>query len=165
MLKPNFTRRDFLRLAFLGAAGTVVAACGGGTPPAEAPTAAPANAVPNAAAGAEAATAEAATAAPPAGAAATPIAGVPRGQAKDVPREKSLIIMWTVGQPGIGNPYAAGFNFQQGTMSMHEPLYFFSAYGSKTIPWLADGDPTYAPDFTDVTINIRRGVEWSDKQH
>jgi peptide/nickel transport system substrate-binding protein len=164
MREPNLTRRDFLRLAAVGAAGAVVAACGGGTPPAEAPTAAPANAVPNAAAGAEAATAEAPTAGAPAGAAATPIAGVPRGQPKDVPREKSLIIMWGVGQPGIGNPYAPGFNFQQGTMSMHEPLYFFSAYGSKTIPWLADGDPKYAPDFTDVTINIRKGVEWSDGQ-
>jgi peptide/nickel transport system substrate-binding protein len=130
MRKANLTRRDFLRLAFAGAA----------------------------------ATAETPTAGAPAGGAAAPIAGVPRGQAKDVPREISLIIMWTVGQPGIGNPYPAGFNVQPGTMSMHEPLYFFSAYGSKTIPWLADGDPRYAPDFTDVTINIRKGIEWSDGQ-
>jgi len=180
MRKPNVTRRNFLRLAVVGAAGAVVAACGGGAAPAEAPTAAPAAAAPTAApaeaptaeaptaAPAEAPTAEAPTAAaaeaPTAAAAATPTREVPRGQAKDVAREKSLIYMWTGGQPGIGNPYAAGFNHQQGTMSMHEPLYFFSAFANKTIPWLADGDPKYAADYTDVTIAIRKGVEWSDGQ-
>src|SRR5689334_8182000 len=66
MRKLNLSRRDFLRMAAFGAAGTIVAACGGGTP-AETPTSAPAAAAPTAAAAAAAPTAaaaEAATAAP-----------------------------------------------------------------------------------------------------
>src|SRR6476620_1545439 len=102
MRKLNLTRRDFLRMAALGAAGTIVAACGGtpaATPtapaaataaPAAAPTAAAA-AAPTAAA-AEAPTAAAAEA-PTAAAAEAPTAAVPTaepppisiGTIKDVP--------------------------------------------------------------------------------
>jgi peptide/nickel transport system substrate-binding protein len=162
-------------MAAVGGLGAVLAACGGATP-AEQPTAASGEApttaageAPTTAAGEAPTTAagEAPTEAPtaePAAADATPTIPLPRGTPQEMPREKSLIYMWTVGQPGIGNPYAAGFNHQQGTMAMHEPLYYFSAYGNKTIPWLADGDPKYSADFTQVTIAIRKGVEWSDGQ-
>ncbi|HEU5088171.1 MAG TPA: ABC transporter substrate-binding protein, partial [Roseiflexaceae bacterium] len=154
----------------MGTAGAVLAACGGGggtpapTAAGEAPTTA-AGEAPTTAAAEQPTTAAEATEAPtsePAPADATPTVEVPRGTPKEVAREKSLIYMWTVGQPGIGNPYAAGFNHQQGTMAMHEPLYFFSAFANETIPWLADGDPTYNADSTEVTIPVRKGVEWSD---
>ncbi len=171
----EISRRDFLRLTGLATAGTIVVACGAQAPqtpaaatagqPAAAATSAPAATAAAAATAAPAASeAAAATAAPAAGtAAATPTRVVPRGQAAQVPRNKSLIMMWTVGEVGIGNPYAAGYNFQQGTMSMHEPLYFFSAFANKTIPWLAESHQ-YSPDFKDVTVKVRSGVEWSDGQ-
>lgn len=170
MDKGKLTRRHFLRLAAIGGMGAIVAACGGAaTPPAgQAPTTAPAGEAPTTAPAGEApttapteGTGEAPTTAP-AEAAPTPTKEVPRGSPTEIAREKSLILMWNVGQPGIGNPYAAGFNHQMGMMALHEPLYFFSSFANETIPWLADGDPTYNDDFTEVTIKVRSGVEWSD---
>src|SRR6476620_5216741 len=64
MRKLNLTRRDFLRMAAMGAAGTIVAACGGA--PAATPTAAPAPAAATAAPAAAAPTAAAAATAAPA---------------------------------------------------------------------------------------------------
>jgi hypothetical protein len=40
MTKTRFSRRDFLRVGSAAAAGTILAACGGTTPPAAQPTAA-----------------------------------------------------------------------------------------------------------------------------
>ncbi len=172
MGRYKITRRDFLRFAAVSGAGMVVAACGGTTeapqPPAanqsggEAATSAPQTA-------AEATTAPEAAAADTGGATEvppTPTRAVPRGQAKDVAREKSLILMWNISanEVGVGNPYAAGHNHQSGTMAMWEPLYFYSAYADKYIPWLADGDYQYNADYTEVTIPIRKGAEWSDGQ-
>src|SRR5437764_9174912 len=70
MRKLNLTRRDFLRMAALGAAGTIVAACGGA--PAATPTSAPA-----AATAAPAAAAPTAMAEPTAMAAPTAMAEAP----------------------------------------------------------------------------------------
>ena len=44
---------------------------------------------------------------------------------------------------------------------MLEPLFFWSAYADEEIPWLATGYE-YNDDFTELTVNIREGVEWSD---
>ncbi|MDQ5853016.1 MAG: ABC transporter substrate-binding protein [Chloroflexota bacterium] len=176
------SRRDFLRLTGLATAGTIVAACGapapgtpaaGTTPEAVATTAAgAATTAPEATAAAEvateatAATAEAtATAAEAAAGAtdeATPTRVVPRGQAAQVPRERSFILMFTAGEVGVGNPYAAGYTHQRGHAALMEPLYFYSAFAQEpNIPWLAESHE-YAQDFKEVTIKIRNGVEWSD---
>jgi peptide/nickel transport system substrate-binding protein len=172
MGKANLTRREFLRLASLGALGAVVTACGGGETPAVSDQ--PANGGTSTDAGAAATTDAGASggeatpeptaeqAAAPA-ADATPTREVPRGQAADVARERSLVLAFgDAGDIGIGNPYAAGFNHQRGMTALMEPLYFYSAFAGENIPWLADGEPVYNADSTDVTIKIRQGAAWSD---
>lgn len=144
-ITPDISRRDFLRLSGLASAGVMLAACGGDT-----------------GAGAPAA-GDSGAAAPAAGDAAAP--AVAEGLA-DVPRERTLILMFG-GQPGqfedtgLGNPYATGSTHQIGSAALWEPLYFYSAFGEGEIPWLATGYE-YNDDFTELTINIREGVEWSD---
>lgn len=93
----------------------------------------------------------------------------------DVPRNRTLILDCAeagvcAGQlndfqsfnpyiPGLSGAARTGFNF------MLEPLYFFNAYTedpeARIIPWIATGHE-YNEDFTEVTVNIREGVEWSD---
>jgi peptide/nickel transport system substrate-binding protein len=141
----NLNRRDFLRLTGLSAAGVMAAACG--TPPAPGSEAAPAG--------------EAAPAA--SGETAAPAAEV---SVPDVPRERTLVIMFggTQGQfvdVGLGNPYATGATHQIGSAALWEPLYFYSAFADEEIPWLAESY-SYNDDFTELTIKIRSGVEWSD---
>lgn len=145
--QKKLNRRDFLRLSGIASAGALAAACG-----AAAPAAAPA-------AGGEAP----AAAAP---AAAEPVAA-DTGGLKDVPREKTLILMWagTDGQytdVGLANGYATGSkNGHRAVVGSFEPLFYFSAFANETIPWLATG-AEYNDDFTELTVSIREGVEWSD---
>ncbi len=58
-------------------------------------------------------------------------------------------------QPGVTT--TTGFNF------LYEPLYFYNAYSANgdITPWIAEGH-TFNDDYTQVTIRIRTGVEWSD---
>jgi peptide/nickel transport system substrate-binding protein len=146
-MKNKLNRRDFLRLTGLTTAGVALAACGVAEQPA-APATQPGAATP---------------AAPAAPTPAT-VAGV-----ATVSREKTLILMFG-GQPGqftdvgLGNPYATGASHQMGSAALWEPLYFFSAFapeGEQEIPWLATGYE-YNDDFTELTVTMREGVEWSD---
>ncbi len=144
----NLNRRDFLRLSGLSAAGVLAAACG--TPPAP---------------GSEAAPADAATA-PAAGEAAAAPAAASGVNVPQVPRERTLVIMFggTQGQfvdVGLGNPYATGATHQIGSAALWEPLYFYSAFSDEHIPWLAESFE-YNDDYTELTIKIRSGVTWSD---
>lgn len=141
MKENRVNRREFLRLTGVATAGVVIAACGGAPAPAPEGGAAPA--------------AEA-TAAPAA----------ESGAVADVPREKSLILMF--GGDGtqfvdveLGNPYATGASHQMGSAALWEPLVFHSAFANENIPWLATGHE-YNEDFTELVINLRDGVEWSD---
>jgi peptide/nickel transport system substrate-binding protein len=146
--QKNLNRRDFLRLSGIASAGVLAAACG-----AAAPASAPA-------AGGEAAAPAAAPAAAEQSSAAA--AGL-----KDVPREKTLILMWagTDGQytdVGLANGYATGSkNGHRAVVGSFEPLFYFSAFANEVIPWLATG-AEYNDDFTELTVSIREGVEWSD---
>ncbi|MCB0062382.1 MAG: twin-arginine translocation signal domain-containing protein, partial [Caldilineaceae bacterium] len=143
-INPDVSRRDFLRLSGLAGAGVLLAACG--TPPAP---------------GSEADTSAPAAEAPAGGEAAAPAVAV-----ADVPREKTLVLMFGGNQGqftdvGLGNPYATGATHQIGSAALWEPLYFYSAFADEYIPWLAESY-SYNDDFTELTINIRSGVEWSD---
>ncbi len=142
-INADVSRRDFLRLSGLTAVGVLAAACG--TPPAP---------------GSEPAAAE--TAVPAEGASAP----APSVDVVDVPRDKTLIIMFGGSQGqftevGLSNPYATGATHQNGDASMWEPLYYYSAFADEHIPWLAESYE-YNADFTELTIKIRSGVEWSD---
>jgi peptide/nickel transport system substrate-binding protein len=55
------------------------------------------------------------------------------------------------------NVSKTGWNF------LFEPLYFYNAYTEtdNIIPWIAEGHE-YNDDYTEVTVKIRSGVEWSD---
>lgn len=141
--RRDVTRRDFMRLSGLATAGVVLAACGGG---AEAPAAAP-----EASEGGD-------TSAPAPEAAAADVT--------EVPREKSLIVMFggdgtQFVDTGLGNPYATGASHQMGSAALWEPLFFYSVFLDEEVPWLAT-DYAYNDDFTELTINLRDGVEWSD---
>ena len=140
----EFSRRNFLRLSGLTTAGVLATACGA------APTTAPV---------AEAPAAGATTAA----SAAAPAAA---GAVRDVAREKTLILMFggSDGQflnVGLGTPYNPGSTGHRAVTGAMEPLFYYSAFADEQIPWLATGYE-YNEDYTELVVNIREGVEWSD---
>ena len=61
----------------------------------------------------------------------------------------------------LWNPYSIGANHQQGPNLIFEPLAFFSAFADEEIMWLAESY-SYNDDFTELTINCREGITWSD---
>jgi peptide/nickel transport system substrate-binding protein len=123
--------------------GVVATACGAGVPAAPTGPEAPATPV-------------------VAGEALAPsVEGVPA-----IVREKTLICMF--GGDGsqfvdveLANPYATGATHQIGSAALWEPLFYYSAFADEEIPWLATGY-SYNDDFTEATITLREGVEWSD---
>ena len=153
-------RRYFLRLAVLGGTAALLAACAPAAPTA-APTTAPAAQPTTAPAGAP-------TTAPAAQANVAPAQQAAPAQPAPVPRNKQLNLMWA-GKEGkytdfeLWNPFAPDANHQNGPGLFHEPLYFYSAFANKEIPWLAESYE-YTPDFKTLTIKTRSGITWSDGQ-
>lgn len=62
---------------------------------------------------------------------------------------------------GIANPYSPGITGHRQIMGAMEPLFYYSAFADELIPWLATGYE-YNEDYTELTVSIREGVEWSD---
>lgn len=85
---------------------------------------------------------------------------------KEVPRNRTHIFMGG-GREGqfidheLWNPYAIGANHQVGPNIIYEPLAFYSAFADKELLWLAESY-SYNEDFTELTINTRQGISWSD---
>jgi ABC-type transport system substrate-binding protein len=144
-----------LQWSAIAGSGAVLAACGGAATPAAAPAAT------------EAPKAEEPTAVPPteAPAAEEPTAA-PAAAGADVPRNRTFVVYWggTGGKytnVGIVNPLLAGYDHQSGGALLWEPLFYYSVFADKEIPWLAESG-TYNADNTELTIKLRKGAEWSD---
>jgi peptide/nickel transport system substrate-binding protein len=152
------TRRQFLQLSALATTGVVLAACQpAAAPTAVAPKATEAPAAPKAT---EAKAAAAPTTAPAA----------QTGAIKDVAREKCFVITgWSdTGSvlPGFDNwntfmNAGAALRTKGGNLGMSEGLFYRNLNDGKETPWLAESYKANA-DFTQWTINLRKGVEWSD---
>jgi ABC-type transport system substrate-binding protein len=167
-------------LAVLALVTVVLAACGGSpaapaatqAPAAPAATAAPAAPEATAApapAEATAAPAEQPTAAPaPAEATAAPTdqPALSAGPLKEVPRNRTVNLGWSISSPiGVTNPWAVpGYTHQEGNVFLWEPLYYFGIFANKDIPWLADSMEYTKPDFTELTIKLNKDAAWSDGQ-
>jgi len=163
----------------LGAASALIVACGGQDEPTArpAPTAAPAVqpttapvATPTKAPVATPTTAPVAT--PTTAPVATPTVAQPTaapaarpGEIRDVPRDRTVRTI-SGGREGkfidqeVWNPYAVAGVGLVGYW-FFEPLYFFSAFENKEIPWLAT-QWEYNSDYTTLTYKLRPGVSWSD---
>lgn len=148
--------------------------------PAAAPTQAPA--APTQAAAPTTAPAAAPTTAP----APTPTPGVAPGadlsSLKQVPRAKTWISVGVGGEApqqfsdvAMHNPFLTGIS-RSGYQVVMEPLFYYNAYYTDAVcgppgiqckngemPWIGT-DYKFSPDFKSVTINLRKGVEWSDGQ-
>lgn len=94
--------------------------------------------------------------------AATEIA--PAGGLKDVPRNQTLVLGWSVTSPvGVTNPWAVpGYTHQEGNVFMWEPLMYFGIFKGEYIPWLAESMEYTSPDFTSLQIKINPKAKWSD---
>jgi peptide/nickel transport system substrate-binding protein len=88
-----------------------------------------------------------------------------------VPRNRTLILDCSSFQSCSGqildyeafNPFLLTGTTKTGWNFLYEPLYFYNAYEEKDnlIEWIATGHQ-YNDDYTEVTIQVRPGVEWSD---
>jgi len=193
-VRKRTSRRDFIRIGFLGTSAALLAACAPQAP-AAAPTAAPAapgqftnaqpvvqltptpaakpaapvaDAKPTAASAADAKPTEAPAAKPAADA--KPAIGAV-ADVKQVPRNRTMVLSfagtgaaegrWTDYE--LWSPYALGANMQNGGLLFYEPLYYYSAFADKWIPWMAE-DHQFSSDFKQMTYKIRSGITWSDGQ-
>jgi peptide/nickel transport system substrate-binding protein len=101
-----------------------------------------------------------------AGAAALFPVPVSAAKPRDVPRNRTLTLVWG-GREGrwidheLWNPYAIGSNHQNGPGIFYEPLAYYSAFADKEYLWLAESY-TYSPDFKELTVKTRSGIRWSD---
>ncbi len=86
------------------------------------------------------------------------------GAIPEVPRNQTLVLGWSIASPiGVTNPWAVpGYTHQEGNNFMWEPLYYFSIFADKEIPWLAESMKYTKKDFTELTIKINKLAAWSD---
>lgn len=88
-------------------------------------------------------------------------AGLPQ-----VARNRTYIVAATGDGPVLTNVnnanfYAPGVDLRNGFMFATEPLFWFNMFKNEHISWLAEGY-SYNADFTEMTIKVRKGAEWSD---
>jgi ABC-type transport system substrate-binding protein len=85
------------------------------------------------------------------------------GDLKDVAREDTLVMGWSVSSPlGVTNPWASpGYTHQEANAMMWEGLAYFLIYADKEQLWLAES-MEYNDDFTELTIKLHPEAKWSD---
>jgi peptide/nickel transport system substrate-binding protein len=89
------------------------------------------------------------------------------GAQPSVPRNQTLILIKNGGRDGrwidqeLWNPYCIGANHQNGPNIICEPLAYYSAFADKWYMWLAE-TYQFTPDFKQLTIKTRPGINWSD---
>jgi peptide/nickel transport system substrate-binding protein len=163
-MSRRLSRRALLTAAAASAGAATIAACGGGLPTAV-PTKPPESAKPPAGAPAATKPAEAPKPAEAAKPATSPAAqAAPSG---NVPRNKTLILGFEggpVNPPTQMNPNVPNARNSFGLHQlMIESLWYLNYENGQMIPWLGESYE-YNKDFTQVTINLRKGVKWSDGQ-
>ena len=88
-------------------------------------------------------------------------------QLKNVPRNRTLTLVWIGSREGrwvdyeLWNPYAIGANHQNGPGIFYEPLAYYSAFADKEYLWLAEGY-RYSGDFRELTIKTTCGIRDDD---
>lgn len=84
----------------------------------------------------------------------------------DLPRNETLIadiLTGRVGSPDDFNNWVGWKWRDRGMQNLaNEPLWSVDFATGEIINGLADGDPVYNADFTQVSIPLRQGVTWSD---
>ena len=155
-MKGKISRRELLQLSVIVGAGTLAAACGAAATPTAAPVATTA---PAATTAPKATAAPEATKAPEAAATTAPAAN------GDVPRNRTLIVNFGGGagkfaSMGLTNP-EGGMNHQEGMALLWDPLFYYSVFAEKELPWLAESSE-YNKDYTVLTIKMRKGTMWND---
>jgi peptide/nickel transport system substrate-binding protein len=102
--------------------------------------------------------------------AAAPVLGIAAQQAQDVPRNRTLIMAGLGGEHFGGYTDLGNYNsFQPGisrsgwTQAATEGLFYYNMLGDDFIPWLAESFE-YNSDYTQLTVKLRNGTEWSDGQ-
>jgi peptide/nickel transport system substrate-binding protein len=136
----NISRRQFLRVSAMAAAGAALTACQTAATPAT-----------------TGGTGSEATQAPVA-------AGPTREKVwpmTNVPRNRTLVYSNGAMTPGLASPLVTGFNHQNGHAILWEPAAYYGAHADKTYLWLAESYQ-YNDDATEVTIKFRTGITWSD---
>jgi peptide/nickel transport system substrate-binding protein len=200
----SIRRRRFLQgigiFVALPAGAILLQACGGSTTPAapaaatsvaSAPTVAPSTATSGVATPSTAPTVASTPTTAPSPAATAPAVApsatsaaqvASPGALKDVPRNRTLILVGVpeapnqfTGDVAMQNPFLSGIT-RSGFQVVMEPLYYYNSYYTDAtcgppglpckngeIPWLATGY-SYNQDFTQLTVNLRKGMTWSDGQ-
>jgi peptide/nickel transport system substrate-binding protein len=94
-----------------------------------------------------------------------------RAALEPVPRNRTLILDCAESNTCAGqindfdsfNPFIPGGTSRTGWNFLYEPLYFYNPHREQDnlIPWIAESH-SFNQDYTEVTVKIREGVEWSD---
>lgn len=149
----KISRREFLKISVITSAGALLAACGGPST-----TTAPEATKPSGAAQ------PTETKAAPAAAPTPTFAAVGNKELPTLPRNQTLNLAWSISSPiGSTNPWnKPGYTHQEGNSLLEEGLAYYMIYASKTTPWIAESMTYTKPDFTELTIKVRKEAMWND---
>ncbi len=166
-MSKNINRRKFLHMSAAGVAGLVITSC---APATTAPVAAPtAQVIEKQVEVTRVVEKEGKTEIQVVTATPEPVKKVEAEAVLGVlPRSETFItdsLTGRVGTPSNFMEWQGWHNRDRGTQQLaNEPLWSVDFATGKIIPGLADGDPVYNADFTEVTFPLRKGVAWDDGQ-